>query len=814
MLHEGAGTRQVITTKIKIPNSGEEEKMEKSVTIFKYCSVSVAIGVASVMIGGTAFAQTAEDNSDDSIKEIIVTAQKRSESVTDVPISITVLSEQELQDRTFSRFVDVAATTPNFLFQRQSTTNSSIAIRGVASELRNAGLGSATALVVDDVVIERNVALDNVLNDVASFEVLRGPQGTFFGRNTIAGLINTKTVRPTFDLSGSFDATYGNNDYIQVRGYISGPILPDKLAVKIAGAIRQRDGFMFNQFLGKDVNNENTRSVRGQLLFTPNDRSEFLLSVDYTRDKANDQVQDIELGGAGGNFTLYGVPRLPPPPAPQPPLIPGRFVDGSDSIVFQDVDNTLRRKLGGIALRARFDLGIHSITSVTAYRGFEISTLGDGDFSPVDAISVKLGEKQRQFSQELRLASEDGGAFNYLLGAFYMRQTLETDFSVRFGRGQLLQFPPTVGPPGGPQTVLAPLFGTPGNPNQESGTVDSRLVDQSLAVFASGSYDFTEKLSISGGIRYSTDTKKANYGQTRLGNVVAILGVFGQFAPFNLSNSSGAFSGDISLNYKPTEDSLIYAKFARGYRSGGMNLGIQGGAPDFNNPANRSTLQFSPEFIKQYEVGFKVEALDRRLRFNAAAFYLDYSDKQEATFETVGPVTVSVIRNAGAATIKGFEADVVFIPVKNVSINAAIGYADAKYDDFASCQNIAPPGSPPSFRNCAGNRLLLSSKWTGTAGIQATPQLSENLSLFARFDVTYRGNYFTDAVNAPLALTKGSTLVNGRIGLQSKDGWGVFLWSRNLLDKEYFARRQVNNTDPVVLLGEPRTYGLELRYRF
>jgi iron complex outermembrane recepter protein len=787
--------------------------MKKSLSYVKYCSVGAAICAASLFASSAALAQATEEESDDSIKEIIVTAQKRSESVIDVPISITVLNEQELQDRTFSRFVDVAATTPNFLFQRQSTTNSTIAIRGVASELRNAGLGSATALVVDDVVIERNVALDNVLNDIASFEVLRGPQGTLFGRNTIAGIINTTTVKPTFDLSGSFDATYGNNDYVQVRGYISGPIAPDKLAIKVAGAIRKRDGFMFNQFLGKDVNNENTRSVRGQLLFTPNDRSEFLLSVDYTRDKANDQVQDIEPGGAGGNFVLYGVPRLPPPAAPQPPLIPGRVVDGRDRIVFQDVDNTLRRKLGGVSLRARLDLGVHSLTSVTAYRGFEISTLGDGDFSPVDAISVKLGEKQRQFSQELRLASEDGGAFNYLLGAFYMRQTIETDFSVRFGRGQLLQFPPTVGPPAAP-IVLAPLFGSPGNPNQESGNVDSRLVDQSLAVFASGSYEFSDKLSVSGGIRYSADSKKANYGQVRLGNVVGILGVFGQFAPFNLSNSTGAFSGDVSLNYKPTERSLIYAKFARGYRSGGMNLGIQGGSPDFNNPVNRGSLQFSPEFIKQYEAGFKIEALDRRLRFNAAAFYLDYSDKQEATFETVGPVTVSVIRNAGAATIKGFEADVVFIPVKNVSINAAIGYADAKYDDFASCQNIAPPGSPPAFRNCANNRLLLSSKWTGTAGIQATPQLTETLSIFARADVTYRSNYFTDAVNAPLALTPGSTLVNGRLGLQSKDGWGIFLWSRNLLDKEYFVRRQVNNTDPVVLLGEPRTYGLELRYRF
>jgi iron complex outermembrane recepter protein len=289
----------------------------------------------------------------------------------------------------------------------------------------------------------------------------------------------------------------------------------------------------------------------------------------------------------------------------------------------------------------------------------------------------------------------------------------------------------------------------------------------------------------------------------------------GSFTPFRIKNDNGAFSGDISLNFKPNENALIYAKFARGYRGGGLNLGVQGGFPDFNNPVNRDTLRFAPEFMNQYEAGAKWQGFNKRLRINAAAFYLDYSNKQEAAFEIVGPVTVSVIRNAGAAKIKGFEFDVTAVPVRNVTINGALGYVDATYGDFASCQNIAPPGTPPVFRNCAGNRLILSSKWTGTAGIQATPPITENLSLFARADLTYRSNFYTDAVNAPLALTPGATLMNGRLGIQAKDGgWGVFLWSRNLFDKKYFSRRQVNNTDPVTLLGEPRTYGAEVRFRF
>jgi iron complex outermembrane recepter protein len=479
---------------------------------------NLCLSVAFVALMGTppvlAQASQSDEQVDSSatVADIVVTAQKRAERAIDVPISITSLSEKELQDRTFSRFSDVASTTPNFFFQRQSTTNSSIAIRGVASELRNAGLGSATALIVDDVVIERNVALDNVLNDVASFEVLRGPQGTLYGRNTIAGIINTTTVRPTFDLSGSFDATYGNNDYVQVRGYVSGGLVQDKLAIKLAGAFRKRDGFVQNVFLNKDVNNEDTKSLRGQLLFTPSDRAEFLISLDYSHDKANDQVQDIQPGGAGGNFVLFGVPR----PAPGQAQIPGRFVNGADNIVFQNVDNTLKRDIGGASLRARLDFGVHSLTSVTAYRGFEISTLGDGDFSPADAISVKLGERQRQFSQELRLASEGGGNLNYILGAFFMRQTIRTNFSVRFGRDQLLQFPPVIGPPNAP-VFLAPLFGSPGNPNQESGNVTSKIRDDSLAVFASGSYKFSDQFSVSGGLRYTADVKSATYGQVALG---------------------------------------------------------------------------------------------------------------------------------------------------------------------------------------------------------------------------------------------------------------------------------------------------------
>jgi iron complex outermembrane recepter protein len=783
---------------------------QKSGKISTVHSIQSAVALGALLVAVPALAQTAPKSDETVIEEIIVTAQKRSERALDVPISLTAFSEKELQDRSFSRFSDLASTTPNLFFQRQSSTNSSIAIRGVASELRNAGLGSATAVVIDDVVIERNVTLDNVLNDIASFEVLRGPQGTLFGRNTIAGIINTRTVRPTFDLSGSFDATYGNANLIQLRGYVSGGLVPDKVAVKVAAAYRKRDGFMRNAFLDKNVNNENTQSFRGQILYTPTDQIEVMISGDYTRDRANDQVQDVGLGGAGANFTLFGTPR----PAPGQPAIPGRVVNDADNIVFLDTDNTLTRNTAGGSIRARFDFGNVSLTSITAYRGYSITTLGDGDFSPVDAISVKLSERQRQFTQELRLASEGNNNYSYILGAFFVRQTIDTDFSVRFGRGQLLQFPPAVGPPGGPLTFLAPLFGSPTNPNQESGDVRSELRDDSVAAYASGSYEFSDKLSISGGIRYSADVKKANYGQQAQGNVVRILGVFGSFNTFSASSDSGAFTGDVSLNFKPTDDMLVYAKFARGYRGGGLNLGVQGGFPDFNNPANRSSLLFEPEFMNQYEAGLKLQALDKKVRLNLAAFYLDYTKKQEATFEIVGPVTVSVIRNAGAATIKGFEADFTVVPVQHVSINGAIGYADAKYDDFAQCQNIAPPGTPPAFRNCAGNRLILSSKWTGTAGIQATPPIGGKLSLFARADLTYRSNFYTDAVNNPLALTPGVALINGRLGLQSEDGWGIFVWARNLTNKTYYARRQVNNTDPVTLLGEPRTYGAEARFRF
>jgi iron complex outermembrane recepter protein len=787
---------------------------QKSGKISTVHSIQSAVALGALLVAVPALAQTAPKSDETVIEEIIVTAQKRSERALDVPISLTAFSEKELQDRSFSRFSDLASTTPNLFFQRQSSTNSSIAIRGVASELRNAGLGSATAVVIDDVVIERNVTLDNVLNDIASFEVLRGPQGTLFGRNTIAGIINTRTVRPTFDLSGSFDATYGNANLIQLRGYVSGGLVPDKVAVKVAAAYRKRDGFMRNAFLDKNVNNENTQSFRGQMLYTPTDQIEVMISGDYTRDRANDQVQDVGLGGAGGNFTLFGTPR----PAPGQPVIPGRVVNDADNIVFLDTDNTLTRNTAGGSIRARFDFGNVSLTSITAYRGYSITTLGDGDFSPVDAISVKLSERQRQFTQELRLASEGNNNYSYILGAFFVRQTIDTDFSVRFGRGQLLQFPPAVPQPGGPPIVLAPLFGSPTNPNQESGDVRSELRDDSVAAYASGSYEFSDKLSISGGIRYSADVKKANFGQQALGNVVRILRIFGSFNTFSASSDSGAFTGDVSLNFKPTDDMLVYAKFARGYRGGGLNLGLQGGDPDFNNPANRSSLLFEPEFMNQYEAGLKLQAFDKKVRLNLAAFYLDYTKKQEATFEIVGPVTVSVIRNAGAATIKGFEADFTVVPVQHVSINGAIGYADAKYDDFAQCQNITPqgvpPGTPPTFRSCAGNRLILSSKWTGTAGIQATPPIGGKLSLFARADLTYRSNFYTDAVNNPLALTPGVALINGRLGLQSEDGWGIFVWARNLTNKTYYARRQVNNTDPVTLLGEPRTYGAEARFRF
>jgi len=628
---------------------------------------------------------------------------------------------------------------------------------------------------VDEVYQGRDPTFNTILNDVARVEVLRGPQGTLYGKNTIGGAINIVTQEPTNEFDAFGDFTYGNLDLVQLRGTLSGPIVEDKLMTRLSLVYRDRDGFLDNTFTGDKLND--TEAWGGRLVIASEltDSIRLRLSGDYFKEEGTDALELESLIPAPGPFTPAFLSSFPP----QDPL---------DNVIALDKPDFAMRELYGVAGRIDWDLGGSTLTSITAYREYTSSFHDDSDALPFDAFDVGREENAENFSQELRLTSTTESPFTWILGAYYYVENIENVRDIRTGP----DFPFFLA------GVFAPIF-FPGYV-EEMALTSSTIESSSYAFFGSATYEILDGLHLAGGLRWTHEQKDFFYRQfhTLVDPGGSIIGAFAvPIGPVTEDYKDGRLTGDASISYDFTDDHVGYFRYARGFKAGGFQTDVI--SPPFD-PAD--PLGFDPETVNNYEVGFKSYWLDRKLSLNLAAFYLDWKDKQEQIFTGLS----FLIRNAAVASSRGAEVEFVAKPVDGLTFDFNAAYLYAKYDEF------------PTNPDREGQVFFGLPRWSGSAGLEyvSPPIYNSGVELYARGDVIYRSDINRNTAAPIIDVNEEITTFNARAGVQDPDGhWGLYLWGRNLSDEVRvgggnffpFPFATIQTRGPA--LG--RTYGVELR---
>ncbi|WP_380878539.1 TonB-dependent receptor [Sphingomonas sp. DBB INV C78] len=553
---------------------------------------------------------------DSGIQDIIVTARRRNESIQTTPIAVTAIQPSQLEAAAALNIGDLQGAAPNVLITVQATgaATANISIRGIAFADVEKSFDPAVGINVDGVYIGTSTGQFLDFFDIDSIEILRGPQGTLFGRNTISGVINVRRTRPTGELGGKFEASFAKYDQFAARAVVNVPIIKDVLAAKFFEFHTDGSGYYKEVGTGKLRGGSNNENFGASFLLTPSDNFDALLTLEK-------QIQDFDpvqgpLSQSGDVFC---------------PFLPVCGGNNTTDIynVFPAPGGYGSYKAPAATLEMNFDAGAVKLTSVTSYRESKEDQLQD--FATNGLYNARRRQKYHQFSQELRGAGKIGDSFDYVAGLYYF------DSKYRLVQDTL-------------------VFG-------QASTQDTTGKSESYAAFADFNWEIFDRVRLSGGGRWTHDKKE---------NINPLLAPGGVSA----SESWSKFTPKIGLDYRPTDELMVYASWSRGYRSGGFNGRGQ--------TIGSATTPYDPETVDAYEVGLKSEFWDRRVSLNVAAFYTDYKDIQQSSTVplTVPPFNETIVTNAAGAKIKGIEADLTVKPADGLILRSSLGYTDSKFEDF------------------------------------------------------------------------------------------------------------------------------------
>lgn len=860
--------------------------------------------VSAAVVGACAFgfagAASAQDqDGPQTIDDIIVTAQKREQNLQDVPIVVTSLSAETLQDAGVRDIKDLQILTPGMTVTSTSSEASTTArIRGVGTVGDNPGLESSVGVVIDGVYRSRNSVGFGDLGEMARIEVLKGPQGTLFGKNTSAGVINIITEAPSFTPEFGGELTFGNYGAMAASGSVSGPI-NDTLAFRLYAGRRVRDGFMtIDTGDGPrpevDDNNQDFGTVRGQLLWLPSDNVSFRLIGDFSR---RDEYCCIGTQIRTANTYPFidglsnGTGQRPPAAGFGPlPFLRTGYANRSS---YQEVTDR------GVSLETNIDIpGINgALTSVTSWREWESTLAQDVDYTGAD-IAYRVNDGQYGFdvanlTQEIRLAGATDN-LDWLIGLFATSEEIGRGDTWYFGSDYtpFLSFllsaslnaanpalpisPNTIGcytRPGqisglAPATVgFAQCLGSGGAAGGGGAgfTVGQGFRDYydqdstSFAIFTNNTWSVTEQFDITLGLRYTLDDKSLQGLQTNLngngnacsaalGNSAAIGAVLGASTSSLLgrfclpwSNSAynnrgvsesfddGELSGTIKAAFRLNPSILTYVSYARGYKSFGYNLDrVQTGITP------NASLFFPSEVVDSYEAGLKMTLLDRTLLLNATYFDQTFENFQLNTF--LG--TAFVVESIPELTSRGVDADMVwFTPVEGLSFQGGVTYTDAQYGVFTAA-DLSSPGNFSQLSLLPGARASFAPEWSATGSVNFDRSVGNGLRIGFSLAAKYMGDYNTGSDLLPYKLQEAFTTMNGRFLIGTEDErWTAEFWVQNLTDEDYIqvaynaplqgsafqSTLQPNGTffNPALdsqtydaFLGQPRTYGATLRFKY
>ncbi len=765
----------------------------------------------------------------DAPEDIIVTARRRQETAQEIPIAVSVVGGDQIDNTGSFNVGRLQQLTPTLQFYSSNPRNTSVNIRGIGVPfgLTNDGIEQGVGIYVDDVYYSRVASATFDFLDVAQIEVLRGPQGTLYGKNTTAGAINITTRQPTFNLEGRAEVSIGNLGFKQAKAAVGGP-LSDTIAARVAVSGTSRRGTIFNVTSNNWINEQDNLGIRGQLLWRPNDNLDVTLSGDFSVQNPECCAQIYVRTGATQRAVARQYAALA---AAQNYRVIS--TDPFDRLTDVDANLNARNELGGAALKIKWDAGAGTLTSVTAWRYWDWVPSNDRDFTGLP-ITTKSNNpsQQEQYTQEVRYA-QSGDRFDFVLGAFAYHQKIRT---------QGIQ---EQGPAASRWLLTGTLANDPSVLNGLTARNDIRLDNTSAALFGQFSWKPFEGFALQPGFRVNYDKKDGLYdsvvtngaGQrvTFASADPRIVAQRGVLAPqrFEAKFSDWNFSYDLTLSYEVAPDILAYATYAKSFKSGGINLnGVPTDAA--GNPILAAAV-VKPESVNHYEAGIKTQFLDRKATLNLSAFRTDISDYQALVTNGQLGVLRGYLANADKVRTQGFEADFSLRPSERFNVYLNGTYVDAKYNSFAdapcppelsgggTATPIAAPGVPgnsPANCDISGQRIPGVSKWSFSYGGEVNTPTSifgREGQIYVGVDGNYRTGFSSNPTPSIYTNIEGYALTNYRVGFRNDSGLNIFGYVRNLFDVDYFEQLAVPSGNTGLIVGQPgdpRTYGITFAITF
>ena len=751
--------------------SGAEAKASVTASYVGYISQTLSAGGADLNF-------SLRENSEQ-LKQVVVTANKVEEDLQKVPLAATVVTGVELTNQSATGTLEALATTPNVITDTYGASLISISIRGLSTNFDGLGLEQAVGMYINDVYQPRGYGFNSTLMDVERVEILRGPQGTLFGKNTIGGVVHVITEDPKFANSGSVELSVGNNAYFQTR--VKGNFkLSDKIAFRLSSAWTQRDGIITEPTVDavKDVNETDFFGVRAGLLIKASDKVDILLEGNYGKDNATEQP----------------VTYLSKPDPNDALGIPADDWENRETNINEPMP--FDRTQIGASGKVTAQVGNNTLTSITAYTSSEDVSAQEVDATFLDMVYTERTQEFGSFSQELRLTSPRDQDFSWVGGLYFAQESIKGGDQGFFGADLVPVVGFIVGIPDLAFTNYA-----------EDIQIVNDMSSTSLAGYFSGTYKISDKVGLTAGLRVTNESKELDTYQV-VNEHPEVVGAFGvglpvllEFGvpfgsadkPDNYTVDNTALTGNLAINAALTDDVSVYGSYTRGFKGAGFNFGI-------NPSPGEESIVFDPEFINSFEVGLKSQ-FNNKIRLNAAAYYLTYNDKQEAVFEG----TVLRVVTAEEASGLGLEGEVSALVAPGLTLEASGGFQNLEYDKFS-----VGDGAGGTI-DLAGNRLFKSPKSNFHFGAQYSNYLNDDWKLLVRGDINNTGDSFNDIFNTAEIERKSATIINTRLGVTFKNKYSVSFWVKNLTDEVYFAHGFVTFFGDFAGLNNGRTFGVDLK---
>lgn len=753
----------------------------------------------------------AEDNV---LSEVVITSRRRRETAQEVPIPISVIGGRLVEESGAFNVNRLKELVPTVQLYSSNPRNTTLNIRGLGSTfgLTNDGIDPGVGFYVDGVYFARPAATTLDFIDIEQVEVLRGPQGTLFGKNTTAGAFNITTRKPSFKPGASFEVSYGNYGFIQAKTSVTGP-LGKHFAGRISFSGTQRDGLLYNVRTEKPVNDLNNLGVRAQLLFSPSDRLNITLAGDVSEQNPDGFAQ-VYAGvvttqrAAYRQFNQiiadlnYNLPSQNP----------------FDRKIDHDTPWRSGNELGGVSLNVDAKLGPGTLTATTAWRYWNWDPSNDRDFTGLPVLSKSAAtSRHEQWSQEVRYAGNLTSRLSGVVGVFAIWQDLNTD-PVHTEESGAAQWRFS-------QNSTSNLWKTPGLFDGYGIRTTSRLQTFSGAVFGQVDWAITSRLHLLPGLRYNTDQKEVDFDRKTYGGLettdpqlIALKRAVYTDQTFRADVNESNLSGQLTLAFKASKKFNAFATYSTSFKPVGVNLG---GLPTANGEVLTDLARIKPEYVTHWEVGVKT-APTQHSTLNLVFHNTEIRDYQTQVQTAEVGVNRGYLANAERVRVLGVELDASIRLNQHFNLYGAVAYTDGQYISFKNAPvPLEETGGQSAFKDVSGGRLPGISEWAGSLGGEITSNTATLIDKEGKFFLALESYYRSDFSSSPspsqFLNIEGYALLNGRLGFRANEGLSLFLWARNLLDKDYFEQllpAAGNAGHYAAVLGDPRTYGVTLRYSF